>query len=477
MHWSKYNFLFNSQRFGFFLYNSLSNVFFKLDERHYRLLGKMQDKTLRSDLDMDDKFMKHLRKNKIFVEKGEEKKLLLSRQYLRASRCFDPTRLSLTICPTLGCNFRCPYCIEDTQNNKAVMSAETVNQLIKFVKNFKKAKKLSVAWYGGEPTLAFEVICNIALKLNKLGVSCNKSFLFTNGYLLNKNIIDQLNDLKINALQITLDGFKERHDKYRKLAGREPTYDRIMHNIEMISNSSYKGMCIIRIHVDKNTLPHFLVQRESLMGMFNGKKISVYAAHLENRDGNSSHKSCSFLADDWSDFIIGMYREYGFAPEGGFYPKSRDMTICTANFCNGFIIGPEGELYKCMKDVGKKEMILGSIWREPPVTNIELQSMYSIGTDPHLDVECRACRVLPICRGGCPNMRLRAKYFNEKGLDFCSPYKDNLIKYLEEYYHMFLTKEVCDETLNPGSEVKNSQGYRAIHPSGNENLHLLSLSV
>lgn len=464
MHWSRYNTLFHSQRFGYFLYNALSNTFFELDEPHYRYLEQLQNNPLLSDPDFDDQFLLLLQENKILVEEGEEKKLLMIRQYKRNALCYDTTRLRLTICPTLGCNFRCTYCFEHTQHSTTVMSPETVAQLITFINSFKNTRHLSIAWYGGEPTLAFDVIRDITQRIKELDIIFDDAGLVTNAYLLHNDIISQLNDLNIRTIQITLDGPEEVHDTRRVLAGRQPTFQRIMDNIDALMNSSYEGSCSIRVNVDKNNLHRFLDVRTSLLKRFKGKQLSVYAGHVNTAQDHTYDHSCSLCAEEWSDFTIGLYRNNGLAPRGGFYPDNNAFSICVANNSNGFVIGPEGELYKCWEDVGKQEMVIGSIFKDEPVTNPELLALYSVGTDPHLDAECLECRVMPICRGGCANKRLRVKHFHEEGLEFCSPYKDNLVTYLEEYYDEFLTKEICKDVLNPGSRVKSGKGYRMVQP-------------
>jgi uncharacterized protein len=72
--------------------------------------------------------------------------------------------------------------------------------------------------------------------------------------------------------------------------------------------------------------------------------------------------------------------------------------------------------------------------------------------------------MLPICGGGCANKRLRVKHFGEEGLLLCSPYKDHLTAYLEEYYDTFLGREICAAVLAPGAAAKDETGYRMVQP-------------
>lgn len=466
MHWSRYNTLFHSQRFGYFLFNALSNTFFELDEPHYRFLEKLQNNPKLSNPDIDDQFLRLLREKKILVKENEEKGLLMTRQYRRNALCFDTANLGLTICPTLGCNFRCPYCFEHSQHSTTVMNPETVYRLIHFIKSFKNASHLSIIWSGGEPTLpqAFKAICDITPRIKELDITFDDAHLNTNAYLLDRDKINSLNDLNIKTIQITLDGPEEVHDTRRVLAGGKPTFQRIMANIDALMNSSFEGSCSIRVNVDKNNQHWFLDLRTSLLEQFKGKHLSVYAGHVITARDHTYDHSCKLCAQEWSDFTIGLYRISGLAPTEPFYPDSNAFDTCTANSHNEFVIGPEGELYKCGEDAGRQEMVIGSIFEDEPITNPELLALYSVGTDPYLDAECRECKVLPICGGGCANKRLRAKHFHEEGLEFCSRYKDNLVMYLEAYYDTFLTKEICRSVLNPAAKAMNQQEYRMVQP-------------
>ena len=95
----------------------------------------------------------------------------------------------------------------------------------------------------------------------------------------------------------------------------------------------------------------------------------------------------------------------------------------------------------------------------------------ALGTDPYADPECLACNVLPICGGGCANKRLRAKRFGEAGLLLCSPYKEHLAAYLEEYYDSFLSREICAAVLTPGVAVRDETGYRVVSPQPQKRDH------
>lgn len=464
MNWSRYNTLFHSERFGYFLYNSLINKLHELDQEHYNTLQHFRDGDSDSGITADSDFDTYLRKNKAIVDNGEEKRLLLARQYERHALCFDSNHLGLTICPTLQCNFRCPYCFENSQKDSTAMSPENVAQLINFITSYKEIHHLSLAWYGGEPLLAFAIIKDITERIQALPINFEGAGLVTNGYLLDEHIIAQLNNLNINSIQITLDGPEEVHDSRRIHKGGGPTYQRILTNVDNLMNSTYKGTCAIRVNIDKYNQDRFFTLRDTLQERFKGKKLTVYAGHVNTGIDHPYGHNCSLDLQEWTNFTFAMHRKSGKDPKGGFFPSGNLHSICVATTHNGFVVGPEGELYKCWEDVGKPDMVIGTINNDDPITNPALRAAYSIGTDAYNDPDCSLCNVLPICGGGCANKRFRTKERDEKGLEFCSPYKDNLITYLEEYINAFRSKEICRSVLNPGFQTTINKGYRDISP-------------
>ena len=56
---------------------------------------------------------------------------------------------------------------------------------------------------------------------------------------------------------------------------------------------------------------------------------------------------------------------------------------CIATHRNAFVIGPEGEVYKCQNDVGNPEMVVGNIVERN--WNLSLYTKYMIGVDPFSD--------------------------------------------------------------------------------------------
>ena len=461
--WSRFNTLFRSERYGWFLHNTLSGVMIELDEIHARIAESLRDGMSPFSAEADE-FIALLEENGFLSDPDKERLKLMESRYRRNAACFSTTYVGLTICPTLACNFACPYCFEHSQGDVTVMDDRTIEALLAFIRKHNDAKHLSVRWYGGEPTLAFDVIETLTAKFIELFPDYADAGMVTNGYLLDQQKIDRLNDLKIASVQITLDGSEATHNRRRTLRNGGATYEKILQNIDLLMASSWKGSCAVRVNVDRSNRHEYAALRKELLDRYKGRKLTVYPGHLNTVDGNTCDQQCGLCNGEWAEFQLDGYFSDGITPRGGLYPVSGIQNVCIATSHQGFVVGPKGELYKCWEEVGREEMVIGTVHNEPFVTRHDLLTRYSIGTDPYSDNECMECKVFPVCGGGCVKRRMKVQQFGESGIEYCSPLKESLEKYLDAYVDKWHTKQICRAVLGKGSPPSMEKGYRMVQP-------------
>lgn len=383
-------------------YNSLSNAFVELSEETYHLLsGCKAGETFATE---DEVLMKNLKRMKAVVDDDAEE--LLKVKYRVLTCRFDNHFVSLTINPTLGCNFACPYCFEREHRN-VFMTDRVEEGIIEFIKRRTEAKRLDVTWFGGEPLLAFQRIVSLTRKMQSLGLVYSAGMI-TNGYLLDESVISQLESLDIRRIQITVDGVGKEHDKRRFLKGGHPTFERIVGNLDSLNRLVPDIHINIRVNIDSGNMDKFV----HVFDYFYQKhyaNIAVTPAFVEDQAGDNS---CAFNSGEKLDFLTGLFRKHGM-DFNNFYP-SYNNSECSIRNQNVAVIGPEGEIYKCWNDVGKQDRIVGDIWGK--VTNKRLLLQYLAGADPYDDAQCRVCVLLPVCSGGCPYLRLmeQAKKLDRK---------------------------------------------------------------
>jgi uncharacterized protein len=242
------------------------------------------------------------------------------------------------------------------------------------------------------------------------------------------------------------------------------TYQKILQNIGLLMDSSWKGSCAVRVNVDRTNRHEYAVLRKELLDRFKGRNLTVYPGHLNIAESNGCNHQCALCTGEWAAFQLDGFASDGITPRGGLYPRSGTQNVCIATSHQGYVVGPKGELYKCWEEVGNEGMVIGTVHAESFVTRPDLLVRYSIGTDPYGDRECMECKVFPVCGGGCVNRRMRLQQFGEPGLEYCSPLKDSLEKYLDAYVDKWHTNQICRAVLRKGGPPSMEKGYRMVQP-------------
>lgn len=419
MEWSNYNYLYYSKRAKcHLLYSSLSNMLIKLDSDDYKKIITIKNNP--NIIDINNDCFKILLDGKFIIEsnKNETNKIMLSTLIKR----FDSNSLSLTIAPTHACNFNCPYCYEkNISNNK--MSIEVQNGIIDFVKNkYKNINFLNIVWYGGEPSLEINIIKYLSIELQKISNNYN-AFMITNGFRLDK-MINFINILKIKGLQITLDGTRDTHDTTRCLKNGKGTYDKILSNINSVLKKIPNINISIRMNISKENSYQYVLLYHELKEKF-GQKVHLYPAFIRDYGGGCISGSCYEDGIMKAEFLKNIFYQHGVYTKD-IYPV-RTSKGCMRQQMNAFVIGSEGELYKCWHHLGIDNKKVGSIFEQPTITNYSLLSNIMINEDVILDDRCKSCVLFPSCYGGCIDDKIRNK-------DYCTPAKSMLDDFLDIHY-------------------------------------------
>lgn len=390
----------------------------KLDKEDYDTILVIKDDP--NCIDPKDNQYKFLFDGRFIVESNnnEINKLTLSTFIKR----FNPNLLSLTIAPTRDCNFNCSYCYERNRINRR-MSQGVQNGILDFVKNkYNTIDFLNVVWYGGEPSLEIKTIKYLSFELQKI-VKNYTAYMVTNGFCLDK-LIDSIVELKITGLQITLDGTKDTHNQTRHLRNGNETFDKILSNIDVLLAKHHNINISIRMNISKVNSDQYVPLYNTLKERF-GRKVHLYPAFVRDYGGGCISGSCYEEGIKKAEFLKSIFDEFGVYTKD-IYPL-RTFKGCMCQQMNAFVIGTEGELYKCWHHLGIHEKIIGSIFDPHTFTNYPLLSDMMISGDVVLDNKCRSCILFPSCYGGCMDDKGRNK-------DYCLPAKSMLEDFIDIHY-------------------------------------------
>ena len=428
MYWSKYNILSKSEKYGYLLFNTMSLAFIRINEQDIDMWKK-----LRETPDSYTNFQNYdfLIKARILVDNQEDDLNVYLADVLKNR--YNSSDMALTILPTRGCNFGCIYCYEQDRPN-VLMNEQTEKAIVKFVCSNSNLKRLSVVWYGGEPLLNFDLMVRLTKMFKQLNIEYSAKIV-SNGYLLTKEKANLMKDLAIRNIQITFDGSEEIHNQRRFLLGGQPTYRKIMDNLKYLLSINKEITIDIRTNIDRRNKDDYNKFYQDFKSEINDKRVTMYPGFVSDLL-SSECVSPEFNISEGgykAQFILDIFDKYGIEIKS-FLPKYRRHS-CVASKYFAFVIGPEGELYKCWRMVGNQKETIGNV-NDGSLDMVKF-SKYLIGADYTLDSKCLQCEFITLCGGGCPLVRMRNKY-EKISLNHCCPEKTHMEQLMELRYEMFV---------------------------------------
>ena len=375
-----------------------------------------------------------------FLVEGDEYEMVRERQ----KRSIEEDRgIHLIICPTMACNFSCAYCIETGQLRSGSMDGRVLDGIVDFAGKLialSSAETMDVIWFGGEPMLEMETICDLSGKLIALceenGVEYN-AHIYTNGYFLNEKNIHMLEQAHVVTARISVDGSRESHDRMRFLAGGQGSYDRIMENLRIPTSMTYR----IRCNMTKANLGEYPVLVENLKRVQkeSGNTVIVKAERMRvEKEVSPELKEVELSYPEYYEYYQSVkelrvsecrrdYFAYLIGKPAG--------VVCNATRRFSFCIDELGNLYKCNWFIGKPEHVIGNVFDFEGYDSISSHedTKRFLATFVAEREKCKNCVMLPSCLGRCPlSWEIEGKYDCNRTLgDLDRSLNESYRKYLE----------------------------------------------
>jgi uncharacterized protein len=147
----------------------------------------------------------------------------------------------LILCVSEQCNLRCDYCsyngsTEDRRSHSSKqMRGDVARRAIDwFLARSSKSTERRISFYGGEPLTNFELIRDSVAYVKSVGAASFRYLITTNGTLLDESVANWLAENPNVFVNITLNGPKDLHDRFRHAAEGEGSYDAILANIDRL---------------------------------------------------------------------------------------------------------------------------------------------------------------------------------------------------------------------------------------------------
>ena len=357
-----------------------------------------------------------------FTVPGEIDEIATLRDAFERER--DSRNLKFTIGLTMACNFACPYCFEEHRNEHMTPAvADAVFGFIQQHMQEARATSLFVNWFGGEPLLNVDVLCNLSQRLRREAADTGaryESMVITNGALLTRDVAERLRAAGVEAVQVTLDGPAEVHDRRRPFKGGQASFDRILANLRSTIDLL---RTTIRVNVDEgnHASQAELVRVLAEAGILDGSHAArIYAGRVTRYTEQSemlwtplSQRAIAAMSDPLSDELTARGLP---VLKGSPLDWAGDRGGCSAVRKHSFVIGPSGQMFKCELGIHDDREALGMVGpiapepepaRKPrrlPVVGqgFGTRSHNWSAYNPYDSVKCSSCQFVPICKGGCP---------------------------------------------------------------------------
>lgn len=313
-----------------------------------------------------------------------------------------------TILPTTACNARCYYCFENGVQF-VTMSEQTADDTVKFIaEHCGDERKISIRWFGGEPTVAANRIDQICNGLIKHDISYS-STMTTNGYLFDDEMVSKAKTLwHLKDVMITVDGTEKNYNEIKAYVNvKENPYQRVLRNVGMLLDQGIKVG--LRMNFDIGNYEDFKDLLKEASERFKGNKLlRVYAFPIKGEYPDKS--GCIHHASE--DWFGGKLVELNdMARDAGFFERRKELPslyfyTCSAGTPAFMVITPEGKLGRCTGIFFREDQIVGSV--ADGLISSDYCKPWIQFADP---VRCASCQFFPSCVlvEGCP------------GLDRCFP--------------------------------------------------------
>lgn len=311
------------------------------------------------------------------------------------------------------CNLRCKYCFASTGDfgqGRMLMDYETGKKAIDFLIDKSGDRYfLELDFFGGEPSLNFDVVKQIVEYARSREEECNKKFRFTittNGIHLTDDMIDFINKEMYNVV-LSIDGRKEVNDRMRVKVDGSGSYDIITKNFKRIVDKRPKDK---DWYVRGTYTKYNLDFSEDVMHLYDlgFEQISVEPVMADSKEPYAITEAD--LPKIFKEYEILSEKIANIRKSGKFinffhFMLDLDQGPCAIKRLRGcgcgneyVAITPDGDIYPCHQFVGIEDYKMGNL--HDGTFDLDMKDSFAhahVYTKP----ECKKCWAKFYCSGGC----------------------------------------------------------------------------
>lgn len=303
-----------------------------------------------------------------------------------------------TILPTTSCNARCFYCYE-VNSPHYTMTPEIADKVIDYIfSHCDKEKKVTLHWFGGEPTLGEHRIDQICSGLKSKGITFY-STMISNGYLFTKEMVAKAhNNWNLQSIQITLDGTEQVYNETKSYINviRSP-YRQVLDNISLLLEQGVR--VTIRMNLGFHNAENLKDLIEELGSRYSGKKEFIAYVHELFEDQGVDPKSHTIeerlrleaIKDNLNNYILERGCNNSRDKTGSGELPSLKTFYCMADTPMSLLINPLGQFGKC------EHVFFANMIGDVDVSHDFNSQAGEYWLKPTYDKTCQECALYPFC--------------------------------------------------------------------------------
>ena len=310
------------------------------------------------------------------------------------------------------CNLACKYCFAEEgeyHGKRELMSYEVGKAALDFlIAGLGNRHNLEVDFFGGEPTLNFQVVKDLVAYGRSQEKAHDKKFRFTlttNGVLLNDEIMEFANQEMDNVV-LSIDGRKDVHDFMRPFPNGSGSYDIVVPKYQKFADSRDQ----MRYYVRGTFTHHNLDFAKDVLHLadLGFKQISVEPVVApDDADYAIREEDLPQLFEEYDQLAKEIIKRKKNGQEFNFFHFMIDLEggPCVAKRLSGCASGTEylavtpwGDLYPCHQFVGNEKFYLGNVFEG--VKHPEICQEFK-SCNVYSKEKCRKCFARFYCSGGC----------------------------------------------------------------------------
>lgn len=389
-----------------------------------------------------------------------------------AVRLTGPASFNIMLKPAGSrCNLACKYCYyldkaDIYGGREPVMSDEMLETVVREYIAANEVPEVTFNWHGGEPLVLGLDFFRRAVELERKYAAGKKinNTVETNGVLLNREWADFFAQNGF-LVGISIDGPRDIHDKFRRDRGGAPTFDKVLHGVEILRSAGVEFNAMSTVNAASEGRGAEVYQFLKSLGTRYLQFMPVVEHVKGGRIVDPSEPGAqiapwSVSASAFGRFLCDIFDQWVRNDVGRYFVGQFDAAL--ASWCRvspgicafgetcgaNAVIEHNGDVYPCDHFVYSKYK-LGNIADNTIPEMMASDAMVHFGIDKRnsLPSACRQCQWRFACNGECPKHRFNRTERGETGLNaLCAGYK---MFYSHVAPYMDVMKQLLSQGLSP----------------------------